>query len=175
VKHENLAAGIAAIVLALGGPTARADLQGTLQAVGGHQVGLSGMVSVGTVVSARTNIRGLWAQAGYRLECDSFHIRPALTGSRGWSDYRLLGPVSIVVTAPEWVPAEMALPGWLNVPTGSFITCMYTYSGEARSSLISIGSGPGAFPIGGDAWAASEVLPIGLIKVGSFPGEGCLQ
>jgi hypothetical protein len=175
VSIKNLAAGIAAATLALAGPCARADLQTTLQAVGGHQVGVSGVVSLGTVVTARTNIRGIWAKAGYRLECDDYRVRPALSGSRGWSDYRLIGPVSIVVTAPEWVPAEMALPGWLSVPTGTFVTCLFTYSGEARTSLVPIGAGGTSIPLGGDSWEASASHTIAVIKTGPFPGEGCLQ
>jgi hypothetical protein len=175
VNIKNLAAGMAALTCALGAPLARADLHATLHSVGGHQVGLAGVVSLGTVVSARTNLSGLWAKASFRLECDDFRVRPALTGSRGWSDYRLFGPVSMVVTAPEWVPQQMALPGWINVPTGTFVTCLFTYSGEARTSIVPLSAGGSTLPLGGDAWEASSVQTIGVLKTGPFPGEGCLQ
>jgi hypothetical protein len=174
VKSKPIAAGIAAAMFSLAAPVSHADIQATLLAVGGYQVGTRGAVSVGAVVSARTNLYGLWAKASYRLECDDYRIRPALTGSRSWTDFRIGGPVSLVVTAPEWAPTELGLPGWENVMTGTFVTCIFTYSGEAKTSLVPLTAGGASFPLGGDSWEATQSLPIGLVKVGSFPGEGCI-
>jgi hypothetical protein len=153
---------------------AHADLNAQLRPLPASQVGTGAFVSFGTVVSAHTNLNALWASANYRLECSDPAIRPALTGGRGWSDNGFTGPRSITVTAPEWVPATQALPGWQAVMGGTYFSCVNTQWGAAKTHILPIGSGGSSFPIGGDYWEKTESVTFGVIKPGTSFGGGCI-
>lgn len=162
----------AAVMLALSSP-AHADLRATLQAIGPSQEGFDGAVRFGTVLSASTTSLGsIWGVASFRIECNNPDIRPALYGSRGWSDNGLVGPRYLVITVPEWLPAREFLPGWDRVMGGDYVVCTYMQSGAARTNLLPFGSGGSTIPIGGDSWEKTEVLPFGLIKPGTVYGGG---
>jgi hypothetical protein len=172
-KDTKIGFGIVAFLLASSGP-ARADLFATLNALPAYQVGTGAFVSFGTVVDARTNINAIWAGGTYRLECEDPHIRPALTGSRSWSDNGIIGPRQITVTVPAWVPATQALPGWQSVMGGTFFNCVYTHSGAAKTNFLPIGSSGTTIQIGGDYWDEAESIVFGVIKPGTSFGGGCI-
>jgi hypothetical protein len=167
---------VAAITIGLLGASAqaRADLFAQLRPLPVSQVGTSGIISFGTVVSASTNLNALWASANYRIECSDPNIRPALTGSRGWSDNGLTGPRNIFVTAPEWVPAQQSLPGWQSVMGGTYVSCVNSQWGAAKTHILPIGSGGTSFPIGGDAWEHAMSVTFGVLKPGTSFGGGCI-
>jgi hypothetical protein len=161
----------AAVLLSLCG-AARADLQAQLMPLPAFQVGTEGVISFGTIVTAHTNLNALWASANYRIECSDPAIRPALTGGRGWSDNGFTGPRRVFITAPEYLPAQQALPGWINVMGGTYVSCVNTQWGAAKTHILPIGSGGTAFPIGGDYWEKTESVTFGVIKPGTANGGG---
>src|SRR5688572_11172254 len=157
IKGIRLGAGIVAGLLAYSGP-ANADLFAHLHALPAYQVGTDAFVSFGTMVDARTNINSIWAAGRYQIDCEDPHIRPALTGSRGWSDNGFKGPRRVIVTVPEVLPAIQALPGWQAVTGGTFFNCVYTHSGTAKTNFLPIGSGGTTIQIGGDSWEESQSI-----------------
>ena len=154
--------------------TARADLQASLESLGTYQVGTTGIVRFGTVVAAHTNLNAIWASANYRIECSDPAIRPPITGGRGWSEFGLVGPQHIFVTAPALLPAEQELPGWQAVMGGTYLTCVNTQTGYAKTHILPIGNSGTAFPIGGDYWEESVPVTFGMIKPGTSFGGGCI-
>jgi hypothetical protein len=173
MKHTNIKAlSIAAAFLScLVGP-ARADLNAHLIALDTFQKGTSGIIQFGTVVTASTNLNALWASADFRIDCSDPAIRPAITGKRGWSDNGIKGPRNIYVTVPEWVPAEQELPGWTYVMGGTFVSCVNTQNGYAKTHILPIGTGGTAFPVGGDGWEETKTTTFGQIKPGTRDGGG---
>jgi hypothetical protein len=153
----------------------QADLQAYLRALPVYQVSTDAFITFGTVVEARTNMNALWASGNYRIDCDDPHIRPALTGSRGWSDNGFKGPRAITVTVPAVVPSVQALPGWLGVMGGTFVNCTYTHSGAAKNNVLPIGSGGTTVQIGGDNWEESETIFFAAMKPGTSFGGGCIM
>jgi hypothetical protein len=174
IKGIRICAGIVASMLVFSGP-ARADLFASLNALPVYQVGTEAFVSFGTIVDARTNINSIWATGSYRIDCEDPMIRPPLSGSRGWSDNGLKGPRRIIVTVPEMLPATQALPGWQSVMGGSFINCVYTHTGSAKTNFLPIGSGGTTIQIGGDSWEESESIVFGVMKPGTSFGGGCIM
>jgi hypothetical protein len=172
--NRPLLAGIATALLLSSAP-ARADLTANLYPLDTYQIQASGIISFGTIVQAHTNLNAIWASANFRIECSDPAIRPALTGSRGWSDNGFTGPRSIYVTVPEWVPAQQELPGWQNVMGGTYVSCVNTHTAYAKTHILPIGSGGTSFPIGGDGWEASRSQSFGVIKPGTQFGGGCIM
>ena len=173
IKGIRLGAGIVASLLAFIGP-ARADLFAKLHAVPPYQVGTDAFVSFGTIVDARTNINSIWAAGRYQIDCEDPHVRPALSGSRGWSDNGISGPRQVFVTVPAILPATQALPGWQSVMGGAFFNCVYTHSGSAKTNFLPIGSGGTTIQIGGDNWEESQSIVFGVMKPGTSFGGGCI-
>jgi hypothetical protein len=167
-------AAAAVSALALSHP-ARADLDADLIPLPAVQVGTSGFISFGTVVTARTNINSIWASANYRIECSDPAIRPALAGGRGWSDNGLVGPRSVTVTAPASLPAVQELPGWQAVMGGTYVSCVHTNIGHAKTNILPIGGGGTTIPLGGDSWEESKQITFGLMKPGTSFGGGCIM
>lgn len=163
----------AALLSSLCGP-ARADLSARLIPLEHSQVGTSGIVRFGTVVTASTNLNALWASANFKIDCSDAAIRPSITGKRGWSDNGIRGPRNIYVTVPEWVPAEQELPGWQAVMGGTYVSCVNTQTGYARTNILPIGSGGSTFPIGGDSWEATTSTTFGAIKPNTGLSGGCI-
>jgi hypothetical protein len=176
VKHPNrkILAAVAAAALGLASQ-AHADLRARLLPMPTYQVGTQGVITLGTIVTASTNLNALWASANYRVECDAPQIRPALTGSRGWSDNGITGPRNILITVPEWQPAQQALPGWQTVMGGTYVSCVNTHFGAAKTHILPIGGGGSSFPIGGDYWEETIPVTFGLIKPGTSFGGGCIM
>ena len=154
--------------------SARADLQASLSSLGTYQVGTTGIVRFGTLVEAHTNLNSIWASASYRIECSDPAIRPPITGGRGWSEFGLSGPKHIFVTAPQWLPAEQELPGWQSVMGGTYVSCVNTQTGHARTNILPIGGGGTTVPIGGDSWEIVLPVTFGMIKPGTSFGGGCI-
>jgi hypothetical protein len=171
---HRAACGLASTWLALFSTAALADLQSRLDTLPAVQVGTEGIVSFGVMVDAHTNLNAIWASASYSIDCSDPKIRPALQGSRGWSDNGILGPRHIFVTAPEWIPAQQALPGWQGVMGGSFVSCVLVAKGAAKTHILPIGSGGTSFPVGGDYWEESTSQNFGVMKPGTSFGGGCI-
>jgi hypothetical protein len=174
LRDSFMLAPIVAVLAVLCAP-AHADLRANLVPLQTYQIGTSGIITFGTVVLANTSLNAIWASANYRIECSDHNIRPPLTGSRGWSDNGLAGPRSITVTAPAQLPAQQELPGWQFVMGGTYVSCVNTHTGYAKTHILPIGSGGGSFPIGGDAWEESISQSFGVIKPGTSFGGGCIQ
>ena len=173
ISRLSFAAAFAAGLFGICGP-AQADLRANLMSMPTYQIAVEGVITLGTVVSATTNLNALWASATYRIECSDPNIRPALTGARGWSSNGITGPRSIHVTAPEWVPARQELPGWQSVMGGTYMDCVNTQTGVAKTHILPIGSGGTSFPIGGDYWDHTMSVSFGVIKPGTSFGGGCI-
>jgi hypothetical protein len=161
-------------LLCLNNP-AHADLKANLIPLPAAQVGTDGFISFGTVVTASTNINSIWASANYRIECSDPAIRPALSGGRGWSDNGLWGPRSVTVTAPEWVPSIQELPGWHMVMGGTYVSCVHTNIGYAKTNILPIGAGGTTIPLGGDTWEETKQITFGVMKPGTSFGGGCIM
>ena len=174
LKTFKLGAAIAAAVIGLNSP-ARADLQAKLTAIPVYQVGTGGFVSFGSVVSARTNLPSIWASASYQIDCSDPQVRPPLKGGRGWSDNQLFGPSSVTVTAPEWLPAIQELPGWQTVMGGTYVSCVYTTTGFAKTNVFPISGGGTTISIGGDQWEDTQSISFGVMKPGTSFGGGCIM
>jgi hypothetical protein len=169
----NLAAGVAVILFGLQTP-ARADLQTGLYSLTTKQQGFEGFVAHGTIVEAHTNLANLWAFGTYRLECANPRLRPALVGSRGWSDNGLLGGKHIIVTVPKSLPAVERLPGWDSLAKGTRVDCVYFSTGTAKTSILPIGNSGTTVGIGGDEWHDSLTTVFTVIKPGTEDGGGCI-
>lgn len=172
-KQLNYFAAGAALLASLCAP-AHADVSARLIPLEHYQVNTTGIVRFGTVLTASTNLNALWASANFKLECSDPHVRPPITGKRGWSDNGIRGPRFITITVPEWVGAEQELPGWQAVMGGTYVSCVNTQWGYARTNILPIGSGGTSFPIGGESWEASTATTFGVIKPGTEFGGGCI-
>jgi hypothetical protein len=153
---------------------ALADIDGSLTAYNAAQVGLTGSIRIGTYLDAKTNLNAVWGKVSYRVDCSDVHIRPALTGENSGSNNQLFGPVRVTLTAPQWYPTVLGLPGWLAVKAGSSFDCVHFYTGEARSNVLPIGGSGATFPLGGDSWSTSSSLVFDVIKPGTAGSGGCI-
>lgn len=160
----------------LAASSAHATLSVSIRAYAAHQYGVTAAAVVGNVVNAYTAVGSVWARAGYRLECSDPAIRPALTGSRGWSDNGILGSRQVTVTSPETYPSNLGLPGWNNVMGGTAFDCVFSFNGEAKNSPLPIGSGGITVPgIGGEHWEYSGSITFPMIKMGTLWGGKCIM
>lgn len=176
MKFANLCIVASLAIGSLGSSSpAHADLNATLIPLDAYQLGTDGFITFGTVVTARTNLNSIWASASYRIECSDPAIRPALSGGRGGSSNGLLGPRSITMTAPEWLPAVQELPGWQAVMGGTLVSCVHTNTGHAKTNILPIGGGGTTIPIGGDAWEDSKQITFTVMKPGTSFGGGCIM
>jgi hypothetical protein len=153
---------------------ARADLSAHVMAAAPSQVALSGSVRIGTLVDAYTNLNSLWASISFRVECSDLHIRPALTGDQAGTNNGFLGPRHITLTSPEVYTSDLPLPGWSAVTAGTSFDCTHSYSAAAKTSILPIGSGGTAFPLGGDSWSESSFQVFDVVKSGSSGTGGCI-
>ena len=166
---------VGSLIASLLAASAHADLNVSILAYAAHQEGVTAAAVVGNVVNAHTNLGSVWARAGYRLECSDPAIRPALTGSRAWSDNGLAGPRQVTVTSPENYPSKLGLPGWNNVMSGTAFDCVFSFNGEAKNSLFPIGSGGATVSLGGEHWEYSGSITFPMIKMGTLWGGKCIM
>jgi hypothetical protein len=174
IHRIKFAAGIVAALSGLLSPAAHADLIAHMILSPAFQVGTTAVVSFGVTVDAFTNLNSLWASAAYQIGCTDPKIRPAPQGGRAWSDNSLRGPSHITVTAPEWIPGQVSLPGWQSVMAGDYISCVLTARGSAKTNILPIGSGGSTIPIGGDSWDETKQQEFSVVKTGLGFGIGCI-
>jgi hypothetical protein len=174
ITRYRRAAGLTVALLAAYIPAARADLNASLLAYQAHQYGVSASARFGTVVTANTNLGNIWAHASHSIECSDPNIRPAITGSNGWSDNGFYGPKRITVTSPTTYPTVQGLPGWNAVKGGTRFDCVFSYEGIAKTSLLAIGAGGTSVPFGGDYWESAGSQTFSMIKPGTFGTGGCI-
>lgn len=174
IHRTRFAALSVASMLSLLSSAAHADLRANMILTPAFQVGTGNVVSFGVTVDAFTNLNSLWASAAYVIDCTDPKIRPSPQGGRAWSDNSLRGPSHITVTAPEWLPAQVSLPGWSMVKAGDYISCVLTARGAAKTNVFPIGAGGSSFPIGGDTWEETKQQVFNVVKTGLGFGIGCI-
>jgi hypothetical protein len=166
-------AAVAATFLANPTP-ALADLSAFVMAAPASQVALSGSVRIGTLVDAHTNLNNIWASISYKVECSDLHVHPGPQGDQAGTNNGFLGPRHLTLTAPEVYTTDLPLPGWSAVTAGTSFDCTHSYSAAAKTSILPIGSGGTAFPLGGDSWSESSFQVFDVVKSGSSGTGGCI-
>ena len=153
---------------------ALADLSAHVMAAPASQVALSGSVRIGTLVDAYTNLNNIWASISYRVECSDIHVHPGPAGDQAGTNNGFLGPRHLTLTAPEVYTSDLPLAGWSAVTAGTSFDCTHSYSAAAKTSVLPIGSGGTAFPIGNDNWSESSFQVFDVVKSGSSGTGGCI-
>lgn len=115
---------------------------------GGSQSGQTSRVKVGHTVHASTNYNRLTAGGSYTVSCGHNSTQP-ISGSRILFAESLVGPTTLVVTIPASQPASVTLPGFDNIPGGTYFSCTYRWSGFAREGQYTIGVGGIGGVVGG--------------------------
>jgi hypothetical protein len=137
---------IAATLIGNAQPASALSLRTTVSTI--YQVGTGAAVHLGHVVSARTAYNRLYAGGTFNATCANSDMLP-ITGQRFITSEAFSGGVALVVTIPQYQPAEPAMPGFYSLPRGSQVTCTYNWTSRAVESSFTIGAGGVSFPTGG--------------------------
>jgi hypothetical protein len=142
-----------------------------------YQIGTGAQISLGHVVSARTNYNRLFAGGTYVATCAASEMLPT-SGQRFLSSDALIGPRSLQVTIPTNLPARVNMPGF-NATTlrGRRLDCTYNWTARAVESQYSIGAGGGGFISGGGEMSegSTQLFSMTVPSLGDVnDGSACL-
>jgi hypothetical protein len=138
-----------------------------------HQVGTGAAFTLGHFIDARSYAQNLTLSGSFRVTCLDPNIS-ALTGGNSATQTVLLQQNVLSMGVPDSLPAQRSLSGWTRVPTGSVVTCTDEWQARAVESGINFGTGGGSIPIGGGERSESGTEQWDMLKVGTYPGPGCI-
>ena len=124
-----------------------------------YQIGTTAGVRVGHRAHAYTDFNRLTVGGTYEILCQSFYIVPS-RGQRQESTSTLLCPTHLTVTIPQWIPSQVNLSGFSEVPRGTTVSCTYNWTARATEGQLTIGSGGSSTIIGGGEAARGGSVPF---------------
>jgi hypothetical protein len=133
-------------------------------------------VSLGHLVTARTNMISVAAGGTLRVTCPSPHTG-TIEGQNAVPQTDIPPNVLSVEVPAGWLPAERELPGFNNVPGGTSLMCAYTWTASAKEAMYSLGVRGTGIPIGGDAYTQQDTVSFEMYKPGSSDEDnnGCIR
>jgi hypothetical protein len=137
-----------------------------------YQVGMGASFTVGHFIDARTSFPNLSVSGSFRVSCMQSGIPPISEG-RTVSQTVLFQENVLSMGVPANLPSNRSLGGWTNVPTGTVVDCSYEWQARAVESGITIGQG-GTVIIGNGERSENATINFSMLKVGTYPGPGCL-
>jgi hypothetical protein len=162
---------LAPVALSLSPPAAAVTMTVTPLAI--NQSGTGGSFSVGHFIDARSWYSNLSVSGGFVVRCSDpsiSDIRESYSASQ--TVYFQENKLSMGV--PPVLPAKRSLSGWTSVPTGTIVNCTYELQARAVESGINLGLGGTTIPIGNGERSEVQTIPFDMLKVGTFPGPGCI-
>jgi hypothetical protein len=138
-----------------------------------HQVGTGAAFTLGHFIDARTWASNLTVSGSFRVSCQNPNISN-VTGSNSATQTVVFQENVLSMGVPEPLPAQRSLPGWTRVPTGSVVNCINDWQARAVESGINVGTGGGSIPIGFGERSESGSEQWDMVKVGTYPGPGCI-
>jgi len=142
-----------------------------------QQLGVgSSAVSLGHVVSARTNLNKLFAGGTMNASCVSEH-----TGSisaRNALPSGLVGVPNVLhVPIPDSVPAVRNIPGFENVPAGAILSCTYAWTARAIEGTYTYGIPGFGTTYGGEERERGDSIGFYMYQSAGDgePSRGCIH
>jgi hypothetical protein len=139
-----------------------------------HQKGVTSEYTVGHFIDARTTFQNLTLTGGFTVTCYADGVIPPVNYEVTQSQLVLNGNNVLSMGVPTNLPASRSVSGWYNIRTGSVFPCSYDYTARAVESGINFGSGGSSVPIGGGQRFERGTIAFDMMKVGAFPGPGCI-
>jgi hypothetical protein len=138
-----------------------------------HQVGTGPAFTLGEFIDARSWAQNLTVSGSFRVTCQDPNVSP-ITGGNSGTQTVLLQQNVLSMGVPDSLPAQRSLSGWTRVPTGSVVACIDEWQARAVESGINFGTGGGSIPIGFGERSESGTEQWDMVKVGTYPGPGCI-
>jgi hypothetical protein len=167
---------IAAMTLLCGSRSAHALVM-TVEVLSISQVPpYTSRVKLGHMVNGRTYMISILVGGSFRVTCPS-----SVTGTiegQNYAPQTLLPPNVLTVGVPAgWLPAERELPGFINVPGGTTLTCSYYWTASAKEAMYQLGAGGSGIPIGGDTYTQSDTRVFEMYMPGgdADSDNGCIH
>jgi hypothetical protein len=174
--NSFVAATVTAVVLLLGSRSAQA-VEMSVAVLDISQVpNFTPLVKFGHLVTAKTNMISLAAGGSFRVSCPSA-VTGTIEGQNAVAQTDL-PPNKLSVEVPAgWLPAQRELPGFINVPGGTTLTCSYLWTAVAKEAMYSLGAGGTSLPIGGDAYTRQDTVVFEMYQPGSGSKDnnGCIH
>jgi hypothetical protein len=139
-----------------------------------HQKGVTSEYTVGHFIDARTTFQNLTLTGGFTVTCYADGVIPPVNYEVTQSQVVFSGPNVLSMGVPTNLPASRSVSGWYNIRTGTVFPCSYDYTARAVESGINLGSGGTSVPIGGGQRFERGTIAFDMLKVGTFPGPGCI-
>ena len=169
-SFAGILAGLAPLALLLAQPAAAVTMHVTPLPI--YQVAIGAAFTVGHFIDARTSFPNLTVSGSFRVSCMHPGIPPISEG-RTVSQTVLFQENVLSMGVPANLPAQRSLGGWTNVPTGTVVDCSYDWQARAVESGITLGQG-GTVIIGNGERAENATIDFSMLKIGTYPGPGCL-
>jgi hypothetical protein len=138
-----------------------------------YQEGTGASFTVGHFIDARTSYPNLTVSGSFRVSCLQPGI-PPMSESYSATQTVLFQENVLSMGIPQNLPARRSLSGWTSVPTGTIVPCSYDWQARAVESGLTIGGGGGSVVIGSGERSEGGTIPFDMLKVGTYPGPGCL-
>jgi len=139
-----------------------------------HQKGVTSEYTVGHFIDARTSFQNLTVSGGFTVTCYAEGVIPPVTYEVSQTQTVFSGANVLSMAVPLSLPASRSVPGWYNIRTGTVFPCSYDYTARAVESGINLGSGGSSVPIGSGQRFERGTIAFDMLKVGAFPGPGCI-
>jgi hypothetical protein len=169
-------AALAAMTLLCGSRSARA-LEMSVDVLTISQVPpFTSRVKLGHLVNGRTYMISILVGGSFRVSCPSPDTG-TIEGQNSAPQTNLPPNVLTVGVPAGWLPAERELPGFINVPAGTTLTCGYYWTASAKEAMYSLGAGGSGIPIGGDAYTRSDTAIFEMYMPGGDQKDnnGCIR
>lgn len=175
--HALVFAAIGGAILLCGSRGASA-VEMSVQVLGINQVPpATSLVRLGHIVNGKSYMISIAVGGSFRVSCPSTY-----TGTIEGQNYRPqtdLPPNVLSVEVPGgWLPAQRELPGYINVPAGTTMTCAYYWTASAKEAAYSLGGGGSSMPVGGDGYTQSDTATFVMSKPGPGTADdnnGCIR
>jgi len=133
-------------------------------------------VNLGHTVVASTNLNRLIAGGTFNTTCASMYTGSIQDGRTLTSE--LIGQMNrLYVTIPQWLPATREMPGFVDVPEGTTISCTYAWTAFAKEPTYSIGLPGVGITVGGAEASENSSVPFQMYQPmgDADPSHGCLH
>lgn len=168
---EWLVAAALVIPLTIAKPAAAVELHTNPVSI--HQKGTTAQYTVGHFIDASTSFQNLVVSGSFNVTCQYPGV-PPVNYEVTQSQTVLGGRNVLSMAVPLTLPATRSVSGWADIPTGTVFSCTYDYQSRAVESGINFGTGGGSLPIGNGTRSDRDTIVFDMLKVGGFPGPGCI-
>ena len=117
----------------------------------------------------------LIAGGAFEARCPSAYTG-TINDQRTLTAEAYVGGTQLYVTIPQWLPALRYMPGFENVPAGTWLTCTYNWTAHAEEATFTVGIPGFGMTIGGAHGSDGRSVPFSMYKpaAGDADDTGCL-